>query len=822
MGKCTSKQSDKPDTIQDTETSTKEAFNEFKILKLIPNYEVNSQAKLMIYNALSPNALFRGLTTADFEILYKDIKLYAIDSNKFLFHQGSIGTLFFIIHTGRVEVIINNLSKGILSREKFFGEMALLSDSKRRASIKTLTHCSLFVLSREQLFASLKKIYSREYDKIREIVSKAKIFSNFSDKQKTEITKKSMLYKFKHNDQILNEGDSGDMLYILKSGSVAFIKNNNIISQLSTPGEIFGEGSLLTGSTRKASVFAIGETEAVLLNKSIICEIFGDDFKEIFLINISLHTLRSDAHFNFFNNTEIFQISNKLKWRVYEKNAIVISNIREHDIKIICSGSLKCENNHKLFSYQVIGLSNALEHMLCKCNYIAAEKTIIGELKASEIQEIFGVSFESLFEKIDKVNFLKETKSLKELPLASIKEIADRMNLVEYAKDTKIFDNADTRPEFLFVVLSGSIEILNKKGKIFKILNKYEVFGESCLSNIFVQTSAKAKEKSEVYKIHQNTFRSLPGIETVIRKLSKGSQSEINFENLYLISELRTSSKRKRNCVKQRSDKNLYDLTVIPLHYLSTASDCFAVVNEKDIYINLDHELIPSLLHCKIDKNNVYFVHQHIQGPLLRELVPVSKNIAKFIILWLFLTVNYLHEKNIAHRNVSTDNIIVDHDWLPYLVDFSCATFCTNRSYSRVSDFFYRSPEMILGKGYTKSTDLWSIGVIMYELLYKCLPFGIKDTDSPIEAYEKILHQKPGISMAQEYNHVNDLISNLLVEDDKRYEFNDIKNCYWINHFNFHGLHIEPNAAAENNQGLGVLLHDNRGLHEIFKSVIAI
>lgn len=52
----------------------------------------------------------------------------------------------------------------------------------------------------------------------------------------------------------------------------------------------------------------------------------------------------------------------------------------------------------------------------------------------------------------------------------------------------------------------------------------------------------------------------------------------------------------------------------------------------------------------------------------------------------------------------------------------------------------YMAPEIILGKGYSFSSDYWSIGICMYEIFYGQLPFGNNCKD-PNEIYNQILHK---------------------------------------------------------------------------------
>ena len=71
------------------------------------------------------------------------MKLYTLNPGSIIFEQDSPGNTFFIIATGKVEVIVNNKRKNILKAGDSFGELALLHGTLRSASIKTIERTTL-------------------------------------------------------------------------------------------------------------------------------------------------------------------------------------------------------------------------------------------------------------------------------------------------------------------------------------------------------------------------------------------------------------------------------------------------------------------------------------------------------------------------------------------------------------------------------------------------------------------------------------------------------------------------------------------------------
>ena len=102
----------------------------------------------------------------------------------------------------------------------------------------------------------------------------------------------------------------------------------------------------------------------------------------------------------------------------------------------------------------------------------------------------------------------------------------------------------------------------------------------------------------------------------------------------------------------------------------------------------------------------------------------VSNGQAQFFIGNLILALDHLAKQKIVHRNLKPENIVVDDEGYIALIDFAFAKISKDRTYTIVGTPFYMAPEVITGKGYTNSCDLWSMGVILYELICCAMPFG--------------------------------------------------------------------------------------------------
>ena len=87
--------------------------------------------------------------------------------------------------------------------------------------------------------------------------------------------------------------------------------------------------------------------------------------------------------------------------------------------------------------------------------------------------------------------------------------------------------------------------------------------------------------------------------------------------------------------------------------------------------------------------------------------------------------VDHLVESSLL--NVKPSNILMSATG-PRLIDFGISKIVSGRTFSLVGTPHYMSPEIIEGKGYTKTADYWSLGIIIYEMVCGSLPFGDEES----------------------------------------------------------------------------------------------
>lgn len=113
--------------------------------------------------------------------------------------------------------------------------------------------------------------------------------------------------------------------------------------------------------------------------------------------------------------------------------------------------------------------------------------------------------------------------------------------------------------------------------------------------------------------------------------------------------------------------------------------------------------------------------------------------------LQLCQALSYIHGHGLVHRDLKPSNVMVDEDRQVRLMDFGLAKFLADDAHVTangrlVGTFRYMAPEQILGEPLDARADLYSLGVVLYELLCGRAPF---DAKTPYELWQKVLETEP-------------------------------------------------------------------------------
>lgn len=205
---------------------------------------------------------------------------------------------------------------------------------------------------------------------------------------------------------------------------------------------------------------------------------------------------------------------------------------------------------------------------------------------------------------------------------------------------------------------------------------------------------------------------------------------------------------------------------------------------EIELMKSLDHPNIVKFYEAIIKKDYVYIIIEYCNSGDISKYItsPCNEKFAKDIIKQVADALKYLNEKKVIHRDLKPKNILLTNNNIVKIADFGFARIIKDEKNELMETLcgtpLYMAPEIVTIKKYTNKSELWSLGIIMYEILTGYHPY--KNSKNILDMLEKIksLKLKFPVYLTPE---CSDLLSLLLEKDpNKRISWNDFFNHNWI------------------------------------------
>ena len=219
--------------------------------------------------------LFSNLDQKELDIVIGAMEEKTFDKDEYVIKQGEKGECLYVVESGTLDC-----SKVFVKGEKdtylktyqpgeSFGELALLYNAPRAASIKANEHCVLWVLDRATFTNIVKDSAQKKREKYENFLKKVDILSTIDSYELMQICDALKTETFKKGELVIKEGECGDLFYILEEGTCIATK---ALEPGKPPKEIkryeeggyFGERALIKGEPRYANIEITSDTAKVI------------------------------------------------------------------------------------------------------------------------------------------------------------------------------------------------------------------------------------------------------------------------------------------------------------------------------------------------------------------------------------------------------------------------------------------------------------------------------------------------------------------------------------------------------------------------------
>lgn len=209
---------------------------------------------------------------------------------------------------------------------------------------------------------------------------------------------------------------------------------------------------------------------------------------------------------------------------------------------------------------------------------------------------------------------------------------------------------------------------------------------------------------------------------------------------------------------------------------------------ELEVLIKVNHPHIIHI-HSVFQKRAKYYIFMRYaeNGDLLEYIMKngaISEGQTRFWVRQIALAVQYLHSIDIVHRDLKCENILITSKFNVKLADFGFSRFMNNKSRSSTycGSLSYAAPEILKGTPYNPTiSDVWSLGIVLYVMLNKAMPF---DDSNVKRLYELQVKKKWKFRSKIERDlslQVKTLLQRILEPDiTKRWTLEQILTSDWI------------------------------------------
>ena len=225
------------------------------------------QTKLAIRQLIQNNFLFRHLEDSEIDMIVNAMEIRKVKAGEMVIRQGDNGNELYVVGGGQLrctkldsetneQQLIKDYDAG-----DYFGELALLHNAPRAASITAVTDCILYSVDRECFNHVIKEFAVRNRQIYEQFLSEVEILQSLDNYERSKLCDCLKVQIFEPGQKVISQGESGATFYLIVEGEARAVKLNPATNMEESvmeyhPKMYFGELALLKDQPRAATVIA--------------------------------------------------------------------------------------------------------------------------------------------------------------------------------------------------------------------------------------------------------------------------------------------------------------------------------------------------------------------------------------------------------------------------------------------------------------------------------------------------------------------------------------------------------------------------------------
>eukprot|EP00980_Cylindrotheca_fusiformis_P001913 scaffold437_cov111-Cylindrotheca_fusiformis.AAC.11 len=615
------------------------------------------------------------------------------------------------------------------------------------------------------------------------------VFQNLEKKSFRMFIDAFELVEYEKGQDIIKEGDIGDYFYVVAEGKVKYYVKDRLVGR-GERGKSFGEAALLYTAPRSATVRAAVDSKLYRVDQQTFKFITQRSAQE--LRQQKLELLRNVDFLDDLLNDDLQRLCDLMVPRIVYKGDYLYQKDADADaFYILQSGEMKATDivvGDTVFEDIAIHPGdyfgqNALARDAPRENSVLAveESTVYG-IDRTTFDKVLGSFYNVILKTNDRqllVSILCFLWHFIELPcIADTKLFVCAPPKTGSYQGEEIFAEGEDIEPALFLIRDGTVNISVGEGDEIKTVQEDVYFGDDILLSrsdiVPARYTVTAVDDVICGKLTVSACRLVLDLQPETSADGSMELSDLTLSNnatMQRRSELSASFESDELTVEELEKikivgegeygkvwltkcKGLDEVFALKVQQLEQDGESFYDNIKREVATIgcLHHPYIVGLITSKFTGNECFMVMDFITGGELWSVIHREENgvwssglsspDSKFYALIIADTISYMHRRNILFRDLKPENVMIDNDGYPNIIDFGFAKVCEDKTFTFCGTPNYVAPEIVLNAGHGVGVDHWALGVMIYEMLSGENPFWYDGIDT-MTLYEIIVKDEP-------------------------------------------------------------------------------
>jgi len=226
-----------------------------------------------LLECIATNMLFETMQEDERAAIVERMHKHEVEEGTSMIIEGQEGDEFYVIESGQFEVLVGGEQVGMLEPNSCCGELALMYDAPRAATVKAVCNSVVWVVQRSAFRGALTEMYKFKDAQHIELLRTIDTFQSMLTNELTLVSDACEEIGYCAGEKIIQEGAVGNRFFMIMEGKAKWSKRNGETGFITE--KYFGELALINNSVRKCSVVAFTDLKLLVLKRSDFTELLG-------------------------------------------------------------------------------------------------------------------------------------------------------------------------------------------------------------------------------------------------------------------------------------------------------------------------------------------------------------------------------------------------------------------------------------------------------------------------------------------------------------------------------------------------------------------